>query len=188
MPQERMDARLQKQAKFINQFGEGIIWNNVIIVAKQPGSFNLEQATQGAREAAKQNAWITTQIKTTGFTYMDDNIPSDVKDTINALPDSIKDKMLLVTDEQVHDQLKKLLGEIDKPVQVIFRDSKCLDCGAQGDARLLDDHCHMELILVHPEPAAYFHPSPQVHILVLEALFLANASLSSLGAISSYGH
>ena len=37
MPQERMDARLQKQAKFINQFGEGLIWNNVIIVAKQPG-------------------------------------------------------------------------------------------------------------------------------------------------------
>ena len=37
MPQERMDARLQKQAEFINQFGEGLIWNNVIIVAKQPG-------------------------------------------------------------------------------------------------------------------------------------------------------
>ena len=32
---------------FINQFGEGLIWNNVVIVAKQPGSFNLEQATQG---------------------------------------------------------------------------------------------------------------------------------------------
>ena len=39
--------RLQKQAMFINQFGEGLIWNNVVIVAKQPGSFNLEQATQG---------------------------------------------------------------------------------------------------------------------------------------------
>ena len=39
--------RLQKQANFINQFGEGLIWNNVVIVAKQPGSFNLEQAVQG---------------------------------------------------------------------------------------------------------------------------------------------
>ena len=39
--------RLQKQANFINQFGEGLIWNNVVIVAKQPGSFNLEQAIQG---------------------------------------------------------------------------------------------------------------------------------------------
>ena len=43
MPQERMDARLQKQAEFINQFGEGMIWKNTIIIAKQPGSFNLEQ-------------------------------------------------------------------------------------------------------------------------------------------------
>ena len=40
-------SRLQKQANFINQFGEGLIWNNVVIVAKQPGSFNLEQAVQG---------------------------------------------------------------------------------------------------------------------------------------------
>jgi hypothetical protein len=30
MPQERMDARLQKQANFINQFGEGIIKAKVI--------------------------------------------------------------------------------------------------------------------------------------------------------------
>ena len=52
-PTPRMDAKLQKQAHFINQFGEGHIWQNVIIVAKQPGSFNLEQATQGAKEAAR---------------------------------------------------------------------------------------------------------------------------------------
>ena len=45
MPQERMDARLQKQAKFINQFGEGLIWNNVIIVAKQPGVIMYYQRT-----------------------------------------------------------------------------------------------------------------------------------------------
>ena len=31
------DARLQKQARFINQFSEGLIWRNVVIVAKQPG-------------------------------------------------------------------------------------------------------------------------------------------------------
>ena len=48
-----MDAKLQKQANFINQFGEGMIWKNVVIIAKQPGSFNLDQATQGAMEAAK---------------------------------------------------------------------------------------------------------------------------------------
>ena len=31
------------------------------------GSFNLEQATQGAREAAKIHAWSNTEIKTTGY-------------------------------------------------------------------------------------------------------------------------
>ena len=33
-PTPRMDAKLQKQANFINQFGEGKIWKNVVIVAK----------------------------------------------------------------------------------------------------------------------------------------------------------
>ena len=51
-PTPRMDAKLQKQANFINQFGDGMIWRNVVIIAKQPGSFNLDQATQGAVEAA----------------------------------------------------------------------------------------------------------------------------------------
>ena len=52
-PTPRMDAKLQKQANFINQFGDSMIWRNVVIIAKQPGSFNLNQATQGAVEAAK---------------------------------------------------------------------------------------------------------------------------------------
>jgi predicted Zn-ribbon and HTH transcriptional regulator len=94
---------------------------------------------------------------------VDDSIPDEVKESINALPDSVKSKMLLVTDEQVYDHLHMLIKEIgDKPVQVVFRDSQCLDCGAQGDARLLDTHCHMEMLMVHPQPAAYFHPSTQV--------------------------
>lgn len=162
MPQERMDARLQKQANFINQFGEGLIWNNVVIVAKQPGSFNLEQATQGPREAAKQHCYNDTQIKTTGFTYMDDSIPIEVQESVNALPEAVRNKMLLVTDDQVHAQLHKLLMiDIKRPVQVVFRDSKCLDCGAQGDSRILENHCHMEMIMMHPQSAAYFHPSLQ---------------------------
>ena len=59
-PTPRMDAKLQKQANFINQFGEGVIWKNVVIVAKQPGSFNLEQATQGAKEAARLHCSLGT--------------------------------------------------------------------------------------------------------------------------------
>ena len=94
---------------------------------------------------------------------MDDSIPSEVKESIDTLDESIRNKMLLVTDEQVHDQLHKIImEEMDKPVQVVFRDSQCQDCGAEGDERILDNYCHMEMMMIHPKSAAYFHPEPQV--------------------------
>ena len=40
---------------------------------------------------------------------MDDSIPSEVKESIDTLDESIRNKMLLVTDEQVHDQLHKII-------------------------------------------------------------------------------
>ena len=52
---------------------------------------------------------------------MDNNIPENVKESINQLPASIKSQMLLVTDEQVHDELNKLINEIETSVQIIFR-------------------------------------------------------------------
>ena len=52
---------------------------------------------------------------------MDNNIPENVKESINQLPASIKSQMLLVTDEQVHDELNKLIKEIERPVQIVFR-------------------------------------------------------------------
>ena len=69
--QERKDARLQKQADFINQFREGHIWANVVIVVKQPGSFNVRQAGQGALEAARAHAAEPVRVQLLGFTYLD---------------------------------------------------------------------------------------------------------------------
>ena len=118
---------------------------------------------QGAKEAAKQHCYINTEIKTTGFTYMDESIPPEVKEEISNLSEEVKNKMLLFTDEQVHDQLHKLLMEVEiEPIQVVFRDSQCLDCGAQGDLRILDNYCHMEMMFIHPKSAAYFHPETKV--------------------------
>ena len=54
LPQERKDARLQRQAEFINRFREETIWENVIIIAKQPGGFSAGRGCRGAEEAAKQ--------------------------------------------------------------------------------------------------------------------------------------
>ena len=124
----------------------------------------LSISFQGAKEAAKQHCYINTEIKTTGFTYMDESIPPEVKEEITNLSEEVKNKMLLVTDEQVHDQLHKLLMEREiEPIQVVFRDSQCLDCGAQGDLRILDNFCHMEMMFLHPKSAAYFHPETKVN-------------------------
>ena len=80
------------------------------------------------------------------FTYMDDSIPEAVKASINDLPASIKSSMLLVTDEQVHEKLHELIEEIESPVQIVFRDYKCQNCGTEGDSRLLEEYCHMEMV------------------------------------------
>lgn len=95
--------------------------------------------------------------------------------------------MLLVNDQQVYEELHELLmKEIQSPVQLVFRDSLCLDCGTKGDERqvvpnatydigtfkshmvfhfrLLESYCHMESILIHPEHSVFFHPEERVNV------------------------
>ena len=86
LPQERKDARLQRQAEFINRFREQEIWRNVIIVAKQPGSFSLEKACQGAEESAKMfSPEGVRTFQKLGFTYLDDSIPEDFREVLKSL-------------------------------------------------------------------------------------------------------
>ena len=42
--------------------------------------------------------------------------------------------------------------------QVVFRNSRCVDCGVESDARLLPLVCHVLKEQVHPDPAEPFHP------------------------------
>lgn len=86
LPQERKDARLQRQAEFINRFRDSEIWRNVIILAKQPGSFSLEKSCQGAEESAKM--FSPDGVRTfqrLGFTYLDDSIPEDFRQVLKSL-------------------------------------------------------------------------------------------------------
>ena len=77
---------MQRQAEFINRFREEEIWRNVIIVAKQPGSFSLEKSCQGAEEAAKMLSGGRGQtVQRLGFTYLDDSIPEDFRQVLNSL-------------------------------------------------------------------------------------------------------
>ena len=53
LPSERATSTLRRQAAFIDQFASGLIWENVVIVCKQPPGGNLERACQGALQAAR---------------------------------------------------------------------------------------------------------------------------------------
>lgn len=162
LPQERRDARLQRQAEFIDQFrGGGRIWDNVVIIAKQPGSFNLERAVQGAREAAKLLPGVSGRnIQSLGFTYLDSSIPEDLRLSLAALGEERRREMLLLTTEEVVEQVEEALGRTGEPVQVVFEDSSCSDCGVVGDRRLLPQHCHMEQLFRHPGALRHFHQQP----------------------------
>ena len=83
------------------------MWDNVIILAKQPGGYNVDLACQGALEAAKAHAWDNTKIRTVGFTYLDSSIPSAVEKTLLGLDAGDRRKMLLVTDDDVYQILKR---------------------------------------------------------------------------------
>jgi hypothetical protein len=70
--QERKDARLQKQADFINQFREGDIWSNVVIVVKQPGSFNVRQAGLAIKNPPKKTH-LKNPLKMFFFVFYENN-------------------------------------------------------------------------------------------------------------------
>jgi len=158
LPQERKDARLQRQAEFINRFREESIWNNVIIIAKQPGSFSLNKACQGAEEAARVHSDGATTIRKLGFTYLDNSIPEDFKEILASLDDDKRKGMLYLTEDEVFETVNESIKSIEKPIQVIFEDSECEHCGVKGDKRLLPDYCHMEQLFKHPQPLNHFHP------------------------------
>jgi len=166
--QERKDARLRRQADFINQFKDIEIWDNVIIVVKSPVSYNLKQGSQGAQEAAKYYAGEFSKLQVLGFTYLDDKIPEHIRSKLLELGPEERHERLILTDAEVVQQIDSALRNIDAPVQVIFEDKQCTACGIIGDKRLLPDFCHLEqgfrhagkLKHYHPEEIEGYHPRP----------------------------
>ena len=41
---------------------------------------------------------------------------------------------------------------------VVFANQKCLDCGTEGDVRLMPKYCHMEPIDRHSKNTVRYHP------------------------------
>jgi len=159
MPQERRDARLQRQADFINRFREENIWSNVIMIVKEPGpgASSLLRASQGAEEAARKYCQGVDQRRVLGFTYMNEKVPSDFRMVLESLDDGKRQSMLYYLPDEVNDKVRDAIDTIEEPVKVIFEDSRCDDCGVVGDKRLLPDFCHMEKTYQHPQPLKHFH-------------------------------
>jgi len=162
LPQERKDARLQRQAEFINRFREETIWENVIIIAKQPGGFSAGRGCQGAEEAAKQyrGGAGLRQSQLLGFSHLDSpGVEEEQREQLLGLQPGLRRQLLHLTDTEVRQEVGAALAEVTQPVTVVFQDCRCEACGVIGDRRLLPEFCHMSQLLRHPEPATQFHPA-----------------------------
>ena len=65
---------------------------------------------------------------------------------------------MVKNDREVRDVIFGTISTLGKPIQVVFKNHRCLDCGETGDARLMPSHCHMEPVYVHPGNIVQYHP------------------------------
>ena len=140
-PNSKCSATLQRQAKFISSF-DPEIWKNVIIQVKmpRPGQSLTEQA-QGSVTAGETNGGPGISRSVIGFT---------LKETIDEsfcslLTNEHCEKFLYWDHERVRQQFEEKLSSIGAPIQVVFSEKQCLDCGVRGDPRLVNQRCHYEM-------------------------------------------
>jgi len=153
VPNVRRDGLLMGQAHLINKFKEKEIWRNVLIVAKQ--SLNPEVDCQGAVKAAQE--FTDLPVLHTGYRFYSD--PTISPEQRHSFCTSQSREMFNVkTDQEVKTILQGMLAKMGPPVQVVFNTTRCLDCSAEGDKRLLPKYCHMEPHLVHDGGVENHHP------------------------------
>jgi len=157
-PSVRTDASLRRQAEFIDKLKAGEIWKNVIIVVKQ--SVNPKYDARGALAAAADFADNDLQpVKVVGYRFLNDLAFSEEQKEVMSKHRDLREVMNVLSDGEIRDVLWSKLAMIPGPVQVIFSDSVCQDCGEKGDARLMSEFCHMEKEIIHPAPPRPSHPS-----------------------------
>jgi len=153
VPNVRRDALLAGQARLINLFKENDIWNNVLIIAKQ--SLNPKVDCQGAVKAAQD--FTDIPILHTGYRfYNDPTISAEQRDSFRSA--QARSLFNVKTDDEIKSILSENIGKMGRPIQVVFNTSRCIDCGVEGDKRLLPQHCHMEPHQVHQGDIENHHP------------------------------
>jgi len=147
-PTPRMDAILQKQAEFIEQFTmeddstrekeAGLMWSNTVIVCKGKMAAELDMDVQGARMAARtQN--IYCNLPAIRYSLATPEIVAGATTLLR------KDSLRMLTKDEVRGELEEVLGKLPSPVRVVFSNQRCLACGQVGDPRLMENKCHREV-------------------------------------------
>ena len=155
IPNVRLDSVLSKQARLIDMFMPGEIWNNVIIVCKQ--SMKPNRDGNGAKKAAEQFCQgVSPQV--IGYRFLSDLD----EEQFCKMKDDVDMRMAfnVKTDDEVRELLSVALSKCGDPLSLVFRDCRCMDCGAEGDPRLMPLFCHMESHHVHPSSVRVVHPKP----------------------------
>lgn len=146
LPQPRMDAMLQAQAKFIDMFtmegDKGKIWSNVLILCKGKLSQKASEDCQGAVTAAKK-VYVHAAPHTMGYQFAD---PEVVKETTETLR---RDNLRMLTEDEIRAQLEAKLAAMPPCLQVVFANQQCRACGQTGDPRLMEDICHRKKTFGH---------------------------------------
>jgi len=146
-PTPRMDAILQKQAEFIEQFTmeddttrekeAGLMWSNTVIVCKGKMAAELDMDAQGARMAARtQN--IYCNLPAIRYSFATPEIVAGATTLLR------KDSLRMLTKDEVREELEEVLGKLPPPVRVVFSNQRCCACGQVGDPRLMENKCHRE--------------------------------------------
>jgi len=156
-PDNRESAQLQDQAKLINEFKEVKVWDNVMVLVKRTRGAPRQDAA-GALAAAKGVAPTidVDRINVIGFSLLEE---LDEREMAFWSKQNIDDrnKMGIKTREEASQLVKETLRILPSPMQVVFNNNKCLDCGVSSDPRLLPLLCHTNKENVHPQSLVPFH-------------------------------
>jgi len=145
LPQVRMDALLQAQAKFIDMFtvkgDTGKIWSNVLILCK--GKLQkVSEDCQGAMTAAKK-VHVHAEPQMMGYQFADPEVLEGTSETIR------KHKLRMLTEEEIRGELETAISKMPPCLQVVFANQQCRACGQTGDPRLMEDICHRQKVAGH---------------------------------------
>ena len=93
-----------------------------------------------------------------GYRYIED--PSLTQEQREALQGNVETRKIfnVLNNEEIVSLLRSALQSLPAPLQVVFLDQRCVDCGEEGDRRLLSPFCHLEKCLKHPGRLQRVHP------------------------------